>query len=86
MLPAGARTELKFSYSWLRSQYLRNKGWWEKKDALIGKLATWGDSGLSFPKPFSPCQLEGKGSYRGKVEGFRGAQTDAMFRIEQSEI
>ena len=59
-----------WSWDWiqvqLRSQCLRDKGWWEKTDALFRKVATWED-GWVLPKPSLSCQLDGKGFYREKL-------------------
>ena len=53
----------------LRSQCLRDKGWWEKTDALFRMSATWED-GWVLPKPSLSCQLDGKGFHRGKLGPF----------------
>lgn len=49
--------QTRLSCSSLKSQCLRDKGWWGKKekDASFKKPATWEDGGLASVKPLPHC-------------------------------
>lgn len=56
----GARNQLGFGCSLLKSRWSRSKGRWKKKGALFRKLATWGGGELVSPKPSPNGQIDQK--------------------------
>ena len=83
LVTPGARNQLRFGCSLLKSQCSRSKGRWKKKGALFRKLATWGGGELVSPKPSPSGQIRVQEPLK---ESFKDVQAGALCRAAQSAL